>query len=151
MRGFTLIEAIIYIALLGFIMAGAIGISYQLIQNSSVLDTKNTVQEEGNFVVRKLNWALSGLSATPIISVNGPCDQSLQTTITDGPTVNVRLDPTNHWVEMKQTGGTYERLTTDNVKVTCLEFGSLPGPIPGIAAKTTINGIDFVFQKYARQ
>ena len=62
-KGFTFIEVIIYIALSSLLLGTAFVTVFQLIDSSNKLNVKNTVQEEGNFVMRKLNWALTGVSS----------------------------------------------------------------------------------------
>ena len=77
-KGFTLIEIIIYIALLSLLMTGGIVAFYQIITSNDTLNQKTRTEEEGNFVMRKMAWALSSLDSTvsPTISGSG-CNQSI--------------------------------------------------------------------------
>lgn len=147
--GFTLLETIIYIALLGMIMSGALVTSYQLIDGASASDSKATIQEEGNFVLRKINWALTGVQsiATPISG----CNSVLSVSKYDGTNVAIRLS--NGKVEISESGvgGTYLPITTENASTTCLRFGLVGSSLNGLAATTTINGIDFSITKYIRK
>ena len=155
MKGFTLIETIIYIALLGLIMGGTLLAVYQILEGGASLSGKAVVQGEGNFLLRKLDWALSGDSSIPTVGGSG-CSQTLSITKTGfSPNpIDIRLNAGA--VEMREGGigfGTYEPLTTSNVAVSCLQFRVLPavgtGPA-GIAATTTINGFEFATTKYLR-
>ncbi|OGI68550.1 hypothetical protein A2738_01575 [Candidatus Nomurabacteria bacterium RIFCSPHIGHO2_01_FULL_42_15] len=76
--GFTLIEVIIYIALFSLLLGTAFVAAYQLIDGSVRLGTKNTIQDEGNFIMRKINWALTGVdpSTVPVIS-GSACEEIL--------------------------------------------------------------------------
>jgi type II secretory pathway pseudopilin PulG len=146
--GFTLIETVIYIALLGIIMAGAVTGAYEVMQGSTNISAKTTVQDEGGFVLRKLEWALTGLSGTPTVAGSG-CAQTLHTTTYAGTNYDVRL--TGSAVEMRENSGSYAPITTSNVSVSCLKFQSLAGTVPGVAATVTISGKDFTTTKYLRQ
>ncbi len=58
-KGFTLIETIIYIALFAIIIGGGMVAAYQIIQATEASNNHITLQEEANFLLRKINWALS--------------------------------------------------------------------------------------------
>lgn len=157
-RGFTLIEAIVYIALLALIMTGAVAASYQLLSSSASLNAKNTVGEEGNFVLRKLHWALSDMSSAPTIGGSG-CSQTISILKSGFGTNPVEFrrntSVTPNIIEMREGGtGGYTAVTTGNVSASCLKSQTIPatgtGPA-GVTATTTINGLDFVVTKYLRQ
>lgn len=157
-KGFTLIEAVIYIALLGLIMTGAVATAYQLLSGAGSLATKNTAQEEGNFVQRKLQWALSDMSNMPVVSGSG-CSWNVSITKSGFASNPVELQRntsvTPNIIEMREGGtGSYTAITTGNVSASCLKFASIlptgTGPA-GITATTTINGLDFVVTKYIRK
>src|SRR3989338_3513166 len=56
--GFTLLEAVIYIALFAVIIGGVVGGAYQVIQSSTAAQGQALVYEEANFLLAKINWAL---------------------------------------------------------------------------------------------
>lgn len=148
-QGFTLLEVLVYMALLGLLMAGAITTSYQLVQSSSSLSAKNTSGEEGNFVLRKLDWALSGAEA---LTAPAGWGSALSLTRYDGTTVDMRLSAGS--IQMRENGGVYAAVTTSNVAVSSLSFhyiaasGSAPA---GIEASTTVNGLVFYTERYMRK
>ncbi len=151
-RGFTLIEAVIYIALLGLIMSGAVVMSYQLLQGSTSTSSRSTVQDEGGFVLRKLAWALSGATD---VSGGGT---TLTVTRLDGNTAYFRL--TGGVIEMRESalGGSYEPITTEkNVQASALQFtlaGTNPKSVSATFMLKTANGTDaplpFSFKRYLR-
>lgn len=150
-RGFTLIEAIVYVALLSIIMGGVLAAVYNLTQGATRITANTTVQEEGNFVLRKVAWALTGLSGitTPLSGTSN----TLLVTKVGGTRVGMRLSGSN--IEMSEDGGvTYLPLTTDNVTASALQFTFVPasgtGP-SGVIASFSINGIAFSVQKYLRK
>lgn len=155
-KGFTLIEVIIYIALFSLLMGSAFITAYQLIDGTGKLNTKTTVQEEGNFVMRKLNWVMTSLDLTiaPIVSGSG-CNQTLRIEKINfgGNPIIVSRNTTDNTLQI-QEGGSVNPITTSNVKVTCLKFSIITpvgsGPY-GVSATTTISGRDFPITKYYRK
>src|SRR3989344_6895521 len=133
-KGFTLIESIIYIALFSLLMRTAFVTAFQLIDGSGKLGVKNTVQEEGNFVMRKINWALTGVE-----TITTPASGNSFTLVVEkynGDDIEIKLDTK---IEMKTNSGPFLPLTTDNVvvKASSLNFQHIPasgsGPV-GIKA-----------------
>jgi prepilin-type N-terminal cleavage/methylation domain-containing protein len=160
MKGFTLIEVIVYIALLGALMTGALTSAVNLIQSTGSSNGKATVQEEGSFVVRKLEWALSGMTSVPTVTNSGTCSgggnaQSLTVNKTNAPQnpIVFSYNSASTSVDVKEGILAKEHLTTENVSVSCLKFAVLTinGTPAGIIATTTINGLDFSVTKYVRQ
>ena len=154
-NGFTLIEVIIYIALFSLLMGTAFITAYQLIDGTSKLNTKTVVQEEGNFVMRKLNWDLTGLDSTvsPIVDNSIACSNTLRVEKVNFSMNPIRLRLNSNALEISENEGTYVPITTTNVKVTCLKFSVIPpfgsGP-SGLSATTTISETDFAVTKYQR-
>ena len=76
MKGFTLIEIIIYVALLsltiGFILAGV----YQILDSKTGVLARTSVEEEANFLMKKIKWAMTGVDA-----VNQPTAGATSTTL----------------------------------------------------------------------
>lgn len=162
-KGFTLIEVIIYLALFSILLGSAFVIAYQLIDGSDKLSVKNTIQEEGNFVMRKINWVLTGVQTITTPSAGTPNSNTLTVTKYGNNKVEICLDSKIKIHEgnfVSCTDASYLPLTTDNVtvKASSLNFQYIPasgsGPF-GITATFIItkDGIDFPFTitKYIRQ
>lgn len=153
--GFTLIETVIYIALFSILMTSGFSATYQIIENADLLNKTTRVVEEGNFVLRKISWALSGMDSGVLPTISGSgCSQSLSVSKTNIPNpIRLRVNTVAgiNYVELQDDGLTYYPLTTINASTSCLKFSSIPGNPYGIIATTTINGKDFVIKKYARQ
>ena len=79
--GFTLIETLVYLALFSFLMTGIIVVVYSIFESSDRNQTKIMVQEEGNFLVAKISWALSAIKG---FNVNGPTELSVEKWDTSG-------------------------------------------------------------------
>jgi hypothetical protein len=73
MKGFTLIETILYLALLSMIMGGVILCVYQISDNAQFVQAGILSEEEGNFLLKKISWALhdAALIRTPIPNASG--------------------------------------------------------------------------------
>lgn len=156
MRGFTLIETVIYIALLGFLMTGALTASADLIESAGRSNGHATVEDEGSFVSRKLEWALTGMTAAPTLDTTTYCQNKLTLTKTGNQLnpVVFQYNSGNKSIEMKEGATGPNALTTSNVSVSCLSFTSIAaqgsGPA-GVSASFTINGVSFSVTKYLRQ
>ena len=59
-HGFTLIETIIYLALFAIVIGGGMVATYQIIQATDANYNHVVLQEEANFLLRKIDWALTG-------------------------------------------------------------------------------------------
>lgn len=68
-RGFTLIETLVYLALFALVIGGLVAAAYGLFETSDRNQTKAMMQEEENFLVGKINYALSG--AKQVCSASG--------------------------------------------------------------------------------
>lgn len=151
MRGFTLIETIIYIALLALIMGGTLMVVFNLLESSAKLNTSTTAQEEGNFVLRKLDWALSGASNVSA-DTSVACANTLHVSRYDLVEVYIKRDTTDNSIQISNDNVTFTPITTENVKATCLKFNVVTvGSITGITATTTLSGYDFATTKYRRK
>lgn len=161
MRGFTLIEAIIYIALLGIVMTGAVAASYQILTGANGLNATNTVGEEGNFVLRKLEWAMSSAQSitTPGVDGWGSALHIVRYSGLAPDVIDICIKNQTIWIREDTWGGvcgdnTYQFLTTSNVKVGSLGFHHIPstgsGP-EGLEASTTIQNLTFSTTKYLRK
>ena len=58
MKGFTLIETIVYLALFSILMGGAIVAAFNIFESAGRQQTHTMLQEEGNFLIAKINEAV---------------------------------------------------------------------------------------------
>lgn len=112
--GFTLIETMIYIALFALIMTGTIVSIYGILGTSARNQLKAMVQEEGSFLVGKVDWSLNGAKNIEIKD-NG---FSLIITKFDDSITKLHISQTNG--NMTITEDSIESdLNNSNVKITC--------------------------------
>jgi type II secretory pathway pseudopilin PulG len=71
-KGFTLIETLIYLGLFGILIGGAVVAAYSLLEGNGRTQTRALIQEEGNFLIQKMNWALAGIKSieTPTVGLS---------------------------------------------------------------------------------
>jgi type II secretory pathway pseudopilin PulG len=158
-RGFTLIETLVYIGLFALIISGLLFSTFNVFQTSDRTKTRAAVQEEGDFLLGKLNWALSGASA-----VSAPASGGTGTTLTltkAGSSISFALSSGN--LTLQRGVGAATRLNNTNSTITAATLfthtGSGGSPEFVTAAFTlqtkTPNGLsysqDFQTTKYLRK
>lgn len=144
-RGFSLIETIIYVALLGLLLSGGIVTAYQITQSSYVVAGKNATQEEGHFVLRKLEHAFVGASD---VSVSG---STLTITRYGTSAIDVGIDGDGDlYLDRNSFVTDDDKLTTDNVTVGSLVFTPHTGPPKGVTMQLTLDGDVFTLTQYVR-
>lgn len=145
-QGFTLIETVIYIALFSILIGSVFVTTLQLIDSSGDLDKKNVTVEEGNFVMRKINWALTGAKNVSVSS------DTLVITQYDSSQIRFCLD--SGQIKIKHGGSalcssaSFTPLTTENVEVSSLNFTTTTPA--GMTVLATIDGQDFSITKFIR-
>ncbi len=88
-RGFTLLETLMYIALIGILIGGMIVAVYPVFTNSERLSQKVTRDTETAFLLHKLSWALSSVTS---LSVSG--GDTLTIDMEGGPVVTFEANGT---------------------------------------------------------
>lgn len=146
--GFTLIETLIYIALFTLLMGSAFVVTYQLIDSSGDLSVKNTTQEEGSFVMRKLDWALTSANPSTVTPSSGN-SSTLVLTKYDGNKVTFQKNGNKIEIKESANGNTFLPITTDNVVVSSLDFKY--ETLGGITATFIVDGLNFSVTKYFRK
>jgi type II secretory pathway pseudopilin PulG len=89
--GFTLIEVIVYLALFAIMFGGAMTVAYNVIESSGRNQTRALLQEEGDFLIAKINWTLSG-AQTVVLPNPGSPSSVLTVNKFDGTSVTVNLN-----------------------------------------------------------
>jgi prepilin-type N-terminal cleavage/methylation domain-containing protein len=132
-RGFTLIEIIVYIALFAILFGGAVGSVFNLVESYSRNQTKTMIQEEGNFLIAKVNWAVSGSTINEPLTSTGSLLSVSKTTgfEADGSQIikpiTIDLLDTNVILRYPDPAKSLEetmtfRLNNSNVKIENLSF-----------------------------
>lgn len=123
--GFTLIETIIYIAILGVLLGSVLGIYYGFADSQADNLIRALVQSEANFAMRKISWGMTGAAA-----INQPASGATSTVLSIDSyedSVNpIVFDLLGDRLRLARAGGTAENLTNSRVSVSHLEFTHLP-------------------------
>jgi Tfp pilus assembly protein PilE len=102
--GFTLIEVVIYLALFAMLFGGAVLAAYNVIEGSGRNQTRAQLQEEGQFLLAKISWVLSGAQA-----VNSPTANAQSSILSlvkyGGSSFTVSASGSN--VQLQNSTGTY--------------------------------------------
>lgn len=146
-NGFTLIEAILYIGLLSILISGTLLTAYRVMEGSTDISGKFIAQEEANFLLRKIDWALTGIS-----SINVPSPQTLivnKVNFSENP-ITFDLDSGN--LRITRDGGTATILNSENILVSDLVFTHINiGTSEAVKIVFNVNGIPFETIKYIRK
>ena len=148
-KGFTLIETILYIALLSLITSGALLATYQLLEGNQKNLIELTIQSEADFLLRKIEWILSG-SQSVVLPREGESGPELVVRGEAGP-VSFTLSGAD--LVMSRDGGQAVPLNSQNVSVTDLVFEHLEasdGKPAGIRTVFKVGGRVFETLKYLR-
>ena len=67
-KGFTLIETLLYLALYAIIVGGAVATAYAIAAGENMTKVQINLLQEGNFILMKMEWALSGAQSATVQS-----------------------------------------------------------------------------------
>jgi Tfp pilus assembly protein PilV len=140
-EGFTLIETLIYIAFFAVLVGSLLGITFQTIDNSARLSKKITIQQEANFILRKIEWAIN---SGEVVSSAG---NVLTVTLYDGGgIVEFKRDGDNMVIVR---GTEIKELNSENVKVTDV---SIQNPTASeFKISLNVEGENFQLTKFLRK
>src|ERR1700757_2708202 len=113
--GFTLVEMIIYLALFSIVIGGGMICTYQIIQSTDAGTNHVALQEEANFLLRKVDWALTG--ANTVSTVSSPASLTVTKT---GLTVVFTVSGTN--MRLTRGAGSPVVLNSSDIAVSNLTF-----------------------------
>src|SRR3989344_8094326 len=92
-KGFTLIETLVYLALFALIIGGMVVAAYLLFETSDRYQSRAMLQEEQNFIMAKIAWALdNAMSANVVGDVLTITKYDPPSITIDSPGTNARLD-----------------------------------------------------------
>ena len=146
-NGFTLIETIIYIALLTLIIGSGVVAGFYVIDSSEKEKANINAIAEAAFLMRKIDWALNGADS---IDVSAP---TILKVTRGGLSIWVHA-PSDRALISKDGGTSWTELTGDWTKITDLTFQDIPAAPPkpaGVTAKFKADGKDFEMTKYLRK
>ena len=137
-EGFSLIEVLVYICLFTLIIGGSLISIASVIQNTEKTQTRVLVQEEADFVLAKIGWALTGASTITV----GTSPPSLTVT-NSGTTFLFQYATATKDITLKRGVGTATVLNNHALTVQSVSFTKTSGPPDKLQANLTINGQAF--------
>jgi prepilin-type N-terminal cleavage/methylation domain-containing protein len=150
-RGFTLMEVLIYIGLFSILMSGAVVAAYQLMGSGTHNQLSVLTQEEGTFLNRKINWALTGASA---VNVSGGGSTLTITRPDLGAQSPLVISGTGGTITLMRSGSAQVVLSSASLQVTDVSFVVTPaafGRPTEVDVSFLVNTLPFVFKTYLRQ
>jgi prepilin-type N-terminal cleavage/methylation domain-containing protein len=150
-RGFTLMETMIYIALFGVIMTGALVGTYNLLEGGRRNIDTAKIEEEGTFLNRKINWALTGASN---VVVSGGGTKMTITRPDLGAQSPIVISQSGNNMTITRGAGSEVELQNNRFNISGTFFvytpasGSRP---PSISATFKVAEKTFNFRNYLRQ
>jgi type II secretory pathway pseudopilin PulG len=163
--GFVLIEMIIYIALFSIMIGGLIIVAFQLIQSGNKTGSRVVVQEEMNFVLKKIDWLTTGIESIQKPTSGSPTGALEVKKYGSSNMWSVRLndkgtsDTKDDIIELCEnkpscSNTDFFPLTTVNVHIDSLTFVHLPltgsTPPEGVTVNLSIDGQTVSFSKYIK-
>lgn len=159
-RGFTLIEVLIYLGLYSIIMGGAVTAIYTIFESSAHNQAQALVQEEGGYLIGKIDWALANARVVLQPASSGT---TLSVTKYDGSNTTVSLAGTD--MQIQEGVIPLQTINNSNVRITSLTFTHASASADGINPEsisavftigvTTSDGFvfsrDFSTMKYLRK
>ncbi len=141
-KGFTLLETVIYIALLSVILTGLLVSVYPLFTGTERINAKVTAEGEAAFILRKVAWMLSDATAVTSPAFAGALSSTFRVVRYSGSPVIMRLNPTTGELEISEDDGvSYLLLTASRVKVENFEVTrTAPSGQTLISVEFDING-----------
>lgn len=122
--GFTLLETLIYLALFAILIGGVLASVYSITENSGKIQAQTVLQQEANFILMKIDWAITGSTAIVSPAV-GVTDNNLQLTKSSG---SVFFQPSGgNKLQIKEGTGPFTDLNNDDVVITAISFQHVAG------------------------
>lgn len=153
MKGFTLIEVLIYSALIAMIISGSLIAVYQIIEGSNSIQNKIITEQEANFLLSKIRWALTGATTIDIPAI-GLASSTLSINKANYSENPIVFDLNSNNLRIKQGSGNPAILNSQNIAINNLIFEHLAasgsGP-EGLKINITINNKLFTTTIYLRK
>ena len=120
-RGFTLMETLVYLALFSLLFGGAIVSAYNMFEGFSRGQTHIMMQEEGNFLIGKINWAISGAKSIEVPATGGS-GNTLSVTKWTSSLNPVVITLNGNDLTISLSGNSAKTLNNTNVSISNLNF-----------------------------
>ena len=120
-KGFTLIETLLYLGLYTIIIGGMLAAIYGMFQSNAHNETQAMLEEEGDFLVGKINWILSNT-----LFIQSPKNSGSILTIIRSDGTSVSLSSVAENMRIREGSSPAHVLNNSNVSVLNPTFVQLP-------------------------
>ena len=157
LTGFTLIETLLYAILISGIIGGSLVSVYGLLEGSDKLNDRVVIEEEANFLLKKIEWGLSSVDAIiePVIQPPAPnATSSTLTILKIGSLDNITFDLDSGNIRLKRGANAPVSLNTERATIASLSFEHIApiGARPrAIKTSLNINGKPYTMLLYMRK
>jgi len=146
-KGLTLIEVIVYIALFMLLIGGGMISAFYIIDSSERNKSDLSVTTEAQFLLRKIDWALTGVDS---VSVSGDI-----LTVYKSDATKILIDSSDNRVRFsRDDGNSWEFLTAERISIENLTFTHTRDTCPAldsVAVSFTADDKPFEMLKYLRK
>lgn len=126
LRGFTLIETIIYAGLISFILSIAVLGTIMFVETKDRVAARIEVEEEASFLLGKITWALENAASVTVPAV-GASSSTLAVNRLNFSQNPIVFDVASDTMRISYAGGLATPLSSSNVKITSLIFQHIAG------------------------
>lgn len=152
--GFTLIEILFYMLFIVVVLGGSIAIVYEILRNNYIVREGIALEEEGNFILRKVWWTLNDVQTINHPTPNTPASYLSvdKYGFAENPIV---IDLDSRAVRIKNGNQSPVVLSADRFVISSLSFefirkGTPPTQTDLIRLSFFINGKPFKLTRYIR-
>ncbi len=119
--GLTLIEVVIYVALVSFILSGVLLSVYNILSRTDNLASRNNLEQEAGFIMAKIDWALDGVASIslPLPNTTGGSLSLLNDGYSSG---SLSFALSGDYIFLQRGTNEPVVLNSDRVKVSSLSF-----------------------------
>lgn len=135
-KGFTLLELLLYMTFFTFLIVTVMSVMYQNIEGANRINEHIQIQQEGNFLLRKISWALTGVNT---VSVSPAILTINKFAYVNNPIVFNFNGITNKITIEEANSGIVKDLNSDNVMVSLPVSGDLFTDLGGSPKGVKIN------------
>ena len=147
--GFTLLETLLYLAFFTLLIGSGTVAVYHIIESSQRTHYRIAVEEEGNFLLRKIDAALTDPALIDMPLLNGT-SSTLSVQKINSISNPIRIDVSEGRARLTRGTGTPVMLTASDTAIENLVFEHIENP-EGVRATFSIHGIVFETARYKRK
>ena len=123
-QGVTLIETLVYLALVSGILLVATSFAWNIINSRTKAFTIQEVEQNGRFITQKIAGVIKEANLI-VFPLTGDTANNLDLEMDDGGTETISINLNGNDLEWQEDGGPTILLNSNQVKITSMEFVNL--------------------------